>query len=362
MQLDKDQMVRGLKLSPNVTGTPSVCEPCLEERQHRSPSPVGTTRAAAPLNLVHSDVCGKVGSSSLSGSEYFVTLHLGICPESGTRGLKALVENSTSRKLKVLRTDNGGELTSGKFEEHLRQHGIRHETTVPKNPEQNGTAEQMNHTLMESVRSMLADSGLPQKFWAEALSTAVYLKNRSPTKSLPETTPFEVWSGEKPDVSHLRVFGCNAYSHVPRDERVQNQEMLAAGVWVHDQRVQTVRQRPKDEQGTGFQKETPNQGLSQENSADHGGQKEMTNQEGEPVEIDCGDEKNSEGEENPDTAPGPRCSEHSTREPDWFGDRVVYLAADISEEPTTLAGSIDCTRGLRVEKSHGEGAGVTEVK
>lgn len=81
------------------------------------------------------------------------------------------------------------------------------------------TVERMNRTLIESVRSMLADSGLPQTFWAEALSTAVYLRNRSPTKSLPETTPFEVWSGEKPDVSHLRVFGCNAYSHVPRDER-----------------------------------------------------------------------------------------------------------------------------------------------
>ena len=58
---------------------------------------------------------------------------------------------------------------------------------------------------MGSVRSMLADSGLPQMFWAEALSTEMFLKNRSPTSSLPETTPFEVWSGEKSDVSNLRV-------------------------------------------------------------------------------------------------------------------------------------------------------------
>jgi hypothetical protein len=166
MQLDKDQI--GLKLSPNVTGTPSVCEPCLEGRQHRSPFPVGTGRAAAPLDLVHSDVCGKVGSTSLSGSKYFVTFIDSYSHYTWVYVLKrkdqvfesflqwkALVENSTSRKLKVLRTDNGGEFTSGKFEEHLRQHGIRQETTVPKNPEQNGTAEWMNRTLMESVRSML---------------------------------------------------------------------------------------------------------------------------------------------------------------------------------------------------------------
>ena len=199
MQLSKHRMVRGLKLNPGVTGTPMVCEPCLKGRLHRSPFPVGKRRAAGPLDLVHSDVCEKVGSQSLSGSEYFVTFIDSYSHYTWVYVLKkkdqvfesflkwqALVENSTGRKVKVLRSDNGGEYTSGKFKEHLSQHGIRHETTVPKNPER---------TLMESVRSMLADSGLPQRFWAEALSTAVYLRNRSPTKSLPETTPFEVWSG-----------------------------------------------------------------------------------------------------------------------------------------------------------------------
>lgn len=316
MKLSKDQMVRGLKLSSSVTGVPDVCEPCLKGRQHRSPFPVGTKRASGPLDLVHSDVCGKVGSPSLSGSEYFVTFIDSYSHYTWVYVLKrkdqvfesflkwkALVENSTGRKLKALRTDNGGEFTSGKFEEHLSQHGIGHETTVPKNPEQNGTAERMNRTLMESVRSMLADSGLPQKFWAEALSTAVYLKNRSPTKSLPKTTtPFEVWSGEKPDVSHLRVFGCNAYSHIPRDERgkldakTRKCWMLGYGSTTKGYRL-FDRDRQKvfysrdvvcDEQGTKFQKETPSQELSQESSPDHVDEKEITNQDGKPVKIDCG--------------------------------------------------------------------------
>ena len=66
---------------------------------------------------------------------------------------------------------------------------------------------------------MLVDSKLPHRFWAEALSTCVYLRNHSPTKALRGITPYEAWIGIKPDVSHFRVFGCAAYVHVPKVER-----------------------------------------------------------------------------------------------------------------------------------------------
>ena len=90
---------------------------------------------------------------------------------------KALVERSVNQKLKVLRTDNGGEYVSAEFQSYLKKEGVCHELTVPKTPEQNGVAERMNRTLVESVRAMLADARLPHRFWAEALSTAVYLRN-----------------------------------------------------------------------------------------------------------------------------------------------------------------------------------------
>ena len=90
---------------------------------------------------------------------------------------KALVENASGQKLKVLRTDNGGEYTSMKFEEFLKSEGVHDECTIPKTPEQNGVAERLNRTLVETVCSMLIDSKLPHKFWAEALSTATYLRN-----------------------------------------------------------------------------------------------------------------------------------------------------------------------------------------
>ncbi len=129
------------------------------------------------------------------------------------------MEKSSGRKVKTLRSDNGGEYTSTEFTEYLSKEGIKHEFTIPHTPQQNGIAERLNRTLIEGVRTMLTDSKLPRKFWAETLSTCVYLRNRSPTKSVGRMTPYEAWNETKPNVSALRVFGCSAYAHVPKVQR-----------------------------------------------------------------------------------------------------------------------------------------------
>ena len=77
----------------------------------------------------------------------------------------------------------------------------------------------MNRTLIESTWTMLFDLNHPKRFWPEVLSTAVYLRNQSSTRAVEGQTPFEAWYGYKPDISHLRVFGCLAYSHIEKDER-----------------------------------------------------------------------------------------------------------------------------------------------
>ena len=105
-----------------------------------------------------------MNAKSLSGAEYFLTF-----TDDKTHYVwvyilkhkdqvfkqflewKAMVEKSTGRKLKTLRTDNGGEYTSTEFEAYLKTEGVRHELTVPKTPEQNGVAERMNRTLVEAV-------------------------------------------------------------------------------------------------------------------------------------------------------------------------------------------------------------------
>eukprot|EP00253_Pinus_taeda_P016346 PITA_16346 len=79
----------------------------------------------------------------------------------------------------------------------------------------------MNKTLMERARSMLSGAGLGQEFWAEAVDTACYLVNRSPSSALEDKTPQEVWTGKKPSLSHLSVFGCDAYVHVPKEKRTK---------------------------------------------------------------------------------------------------------------------------------------------
>lgn len=65
---------------------------------------------------------------------------------------------------------------------------------------------------MDKTRCMLQDAGLKKQYWAEAANTAVYLKNRSPTKAVMGTTPEEKWTSKKVNVAHLRVFGCVAYA------------------------------------------------------------------------------------------------------------------------------------------------------
>ena len=223
--LSKDKMVTGLDFDWKKKS--SFCESCVEGKIHRLPFQRShAKRTDNALELVHSDVCGKIGTQSLGGGEYFVTfvdhhtrhVWVYILKHKGEvfqrfQEWKALVEKSSGRKVKALRSDNGGEYTSTEFTSYLIKEGIKHELTYT------GVAERLNRTLVESVRTMLADSRLPHRFWAEALSTAVYLRNRSPTKALEWITPCEAWSGAKPDVGTLRIFGCSAYAHVPKVER-----------------------------------------------------------------------------------------------------------------------------------------------
>jgi len=112
---------------------------------------------------------------------------------------------------------------SGEFKDYLSSQGIRHEKTVADTPQQNGVAERMNRTLMELARSMIHHAGISPRFWAEAISTATYIRNRVPTSALGNRTPHEKWNGAKPDISHLKVFGCTAHAWIPDNKRTKLQ-------------------------------------------------------------------------------------------------------------------------------------------
>ena len=102
---------------------------------------------------------------------------------------RQLVENEVKEKIGTLRTDNGGEFTSNEFKTYCSENGIKRHLTNVYTPQQNGVVERMNHTLLGMARSMLTFKRLSPTYWAEAIHTTVYLRNRSPTSSLDGITP-----------------------------------------------------------------------------------------------------------------------------------------------------------------------------
>ena len=84
---------------------------------------------------------------------------------------------------------------------------------MPGEPQQNGVAERRNRTLLDMVRSMLSHASLPVSLWMEALKTAAHILNLAPTKSAPNI-PYEMWTGRKPSLNYLRVWGCRAEARI----------------------------------------------------------------------------------------------------------------------------------------------------
>jgi hypothetical protein len=212
-----------------------TCEGCVQGKQARRPFPTdGGTRATKILELVHSNVCGPMKTPSIEGARYFLTFIddfsrkiwvyvLKSKSEVLTRfkEWKTLVERQSEHVVKVLRTDNQGEYVSKTFDDFLSKHGIARQNSSPYTPQQNGVAERANRTIVEMTRSMIHAQRLGHEFWAEAVCNAVYVRNWCPTKAVEGKTPEEAWSGRMPHVSHMRVFGCEAYAKVPDQMRTK---------------------------------------------------------------------------------------------------------------------------------------------
>ena len=211
----------------------SVCEGCIYGKQCRQKfARNNNKKTERPLQVVHSDLCGPMQTTSLDGNRYFIsfiddftrfTILYFLKEKSGAfkafTSYKAYVENHGQHKISTIRSDNGGEYFSKEWIKFCEDHGIRHEHTVPYNPQQNGIAKRKNRTLLDASRCMLQVAGLHNQFWEEAVATTCYLQNRSPHKVLGLNTPYAIWYGHKPHLAHLRVFGCIAYNHIPQEKR-----------------------------------------------------------------------------------------------------------------------------------------------
>ena len=99
------------------------------------------------------------------------------------------VQNEKSYTITSIRSDRGRELSCEPFESYYEEHGILHNFSAPRTPEQNGVIERKNRTLQEMARTMLSKSNLPKYFWAKAVNTACYIVNRAHIRSTPKQTP-----------------------------------------------------------------------------------------------------------------------------------------------------------------------------
>ena len=130
---------------------------------------------------------------------------------------KAMVELQSGHTLWEFQSDNGGEFISSDFKSYLRSMGILHCTSMAYMPQQNGKAKCSICMILKQALSMLQSVNLSDGFWQDAVGMAVHLINWSTCIGLKCMMPEESWSGTKPDIANLCVFGCTAYMLIPKE-------------------------------------------------------------------------------------------------------------------------------------------------
>ena len=226
-QLVKDGLIENLTIEPYPT-----CESCIRGKMTKAPFTGVGHRATDLLELVHSDVCGPMSQTAHSGFLYFVTFTDDVSRygyvylmkhKSETfekfKEFRNEVEKQTGQYIKCLRSDRGGEYMSGEFTDYLKENGILAQYTPPGTPQHNGVSERRNRTLLDMVRSMLSFTDLPYFLWGYALLTSAHLLNKIPSKAVP-TTPYEIWTGRKPNLNYVKVWGCPAYVRIAQHNKL----------------------------------------------------------------------------------------------------------------------------------------------
>jgi transposase InsO family protein len=203
------------------------------------------TTESGILDLVHTDVCGLMSVESVSESNYFTIFIDDFSRRTSIffmrtkseifsqfQEFKALMENQIGKKIRVLRSYNGGEYTSNNFNDFCREAGIKRELTVPYNPHQNEVAERKNRSIIGVAKAMIRDKDLSMFLWAKACNTTMYVQNKSPHKVLEDKTSKEVFIGVKSEIGHFRIFSCPVYIHVLAKKRTKLDPSREKGLFI----------------------------------------------------------------------------------------------------------------------------------
>nr|KYP36170.1 Retrovirus-related Pol polyprotein from transposon TNT 1-94 [Cajanus cajan] len=212
------------------------CSTCEMAKSHRIPFYPSLNKSCIPFQVIHSDIWGPAKVPSFSHSYYYVSF-IDECTRMVWISLLKhkndvfpvfqkfhnMVQTQFNTSIQIFQTDNGLEYKNGPFSEFLTSKGIKHQTSCTYTPQQNGLAERKNRQLLEVVRASLFDMNVPSHYWGEAVLSAAYLINRTPSSVLGFLTPQQKLETffSIPHVMNLepRVFGCTAYVHVPKKLR-----------------------------------------------------------------------------------------------------------------------------------------------
>ena len=207
---------------------------CAQGKNTKNPFPKINSKAKGIIDIINSDICGPMQTTSLSGYSYYASFIDDYSKKTWIyflkkkdevferfKEFKALVEKISEKKIKILILDNGGEFTSNEFNDFCKEAEIKRELTIPYNPQQNGVAERKNRSIMEAMKAMIYDQALPIYLWEEVARTTVYVQNGISHSALGNKTPEEMFSGEILEVSHLNIFGFLVYIHIPKEKRLK---------------------------------------------------------------------------------------------------------------------------------------------
>lgn len=191
------------------------------------------SRAKAPFSLIHADVWGPYHTPNRDGSRFFLTLvddfsratWIFLMQSKGQvlshiRNFFSFSKNQFGKSIQHIRTDNGREFFNSECAFFFSSNGILHENSCTYTPQQNGIVERKHRHLLEVARALKFQASIPETFWGDCVVTAAYLINQMPSRILNKKTPFEMLYGKKPELQHLRVFGCLCYVTTvgPRDK------------------------------------------------------------------------------------------------------------------------------------------------
>ena len=214
-----------------------VCEGCMKGKAHQAAYgklPSDRNKATRPLERVHLDVCGPMQVESLSGSKYLLVIvdefsrrAWGFCikqkSEAAGKILNWCREASVKLSLPIveMHSDNGGEFLNDTLVSFCRSVGTKMTTSPPYTPQHNAIAERMMRTIVEPARSLLYQAGAPLILWGEAMQAVIYTRNLVGVRKESKLTPDMMFhrGSAKTDVQHLREWGCDAWVHVPDEQR-----------------------------------------------------------------------------------------------------------------------------------------------